>query len=130
MPKSKKTEALLKVVAWFSGLVPLAGCAKLKVRVCQSPATVVVASVSTVRVPSAASSSLRRTTVPASGAHTRIVTLWLLEVINSPEVSDRKVTPAQISAPTVLMTSTAVPEPPAGGAVSSEGTVPPNPVRV
>ncbi len=59
-----------------------------------------------------------------------MVTLWLVEVMSSPEASDRKVTPAQVAAPAVLMTSTAVPEPPEGGVVSSAGAVPPKGVSV
>ena len=111
--KSKKTLALLKVESWLRGLVPVAGEAKLKVRVCQ-PEPEVVASASTVLVESAESSSFRRTVLPSAGAHTRMVTLWADGVMSSPAGRLRKVTPAQGWAPVALTNSMAEPEPPSG----------------
>ena len=55
----------------FSGAVPAAWAAKLKTRVCQALATVVVASVSTDCEPSAAFSTFSRTGTPAAGDQTR-----------------------------------------------------------
>ena len=126
MPKSKKTLALLKVLAWLRGLVPEAGLAKLKVRVCQVLAwVVVVALVSTVLVGSVESSSLRRTMVPASGDHTRMVAVWEEGVMSSPAGRLRKVVPAQVSAPTTLTTCATAPEAPEGGVCAMDEPAPP-----
>ena len=67
VPKLKKMEILLYVKARLSAAVPAAWLAKLNVSVSQALAAVVVASVSQVWVGSAASSTLSRTGMPASG---------------------------------------------------------------
>ena len=71
------------MVARFSAAVPAAWLAKLKLSVCQAPATEVVASVSTDFVPSAASSTFRRTGMPAVGDQTRAVTVVRVAVKGS-----------------------------------------------
>ena len=63
--------------------MPVAGLAKLKRKVCQPLATVVLASVSTLLVPSAASSTFMRTGVPAVGDQTRAVSVVRVAVKGS-----------------------------------------------
>ncbi len=67
----KKMDTLVYSLAKLIAAVPLASLAKSKVRVCHTPASVTVASVSTETVGSVRFSALRRTGIPASGDQTR-----------------------------------------------------------
>ena len=122
------------MVARFSAAVPAAGVAKLKLSVCQPPATVVVASVSTLLVGSVASSTFSRTGVPAVGDQTRTVTTLLVAVkpmvgILSP-ASVEKVVPAHNSAVPLLTTLATLLVPPAGSATTVASSAPPKPASV
>ena len=113
--------------------MPVAWFAKSKVRVCQPPATVVVASVSTDTVLSAAFSTFSRTGMPASGDHTRTV-IDVLPVENGMTGTEKfspveTVVPAQISAPVALTTCATLFAALVGSATTVESSAPPKPVR-
>ena len=120
------------MVARLSAAVPAAWLAKLKLKVCQPPATVVVASVSTLLVGSAASSTFSRTGVPAVGDQTRTVMVLLVAV--KPMVAMAllarfdTVVPAQSSAVALLMTRATLLAALLGSATTLESSAPPKPV--
>ncbi len=120
--------------ARFNGAVPAAGFAKLKVSVSQALATVVVASVSQLLLPSAASSTFSRIWTPAAGDHTRtvIVLAVALNGIGAIEkfASVDTVTPAHSSAMADFTTLATLLAPPAGSVTMVESSAPPKPVSV
>ena len=118
----------------MSAAVPVAGLAKSNVSVSQALATVVVASVSTECVGSAASSTLRRTLMPALGEYTRTV-MRVLAASNGILPTDLSgpvdtVVPANVSAVADLTTFATLLVPPAGSATTEESSAPPKPVNV
>ncbi len=120
--------------ARFNGAVPAAGFAKLKVSVSQALATVVVASVSQLLLPSAASSTFSRIWTPAAGDHTRTVIVLAVALngigaIELPGAVDT-VTPAHSSAVADLVTCATLLAPPAGSATTLAASAPPKPVSV
>ena len=129
----KKIEALLYVVARLIAAVPATWLAKLKLSVCQPPATVVEASVSTLLVGSAASSTLSRTGVPAVGDQTRTVMVLLvaLKPIGAMALLARfeTVVPAQSSAVALLITRATLLAAFVGSGWTLESSAPPKPVN-
>ena len=132
VPKPKKIETLLYVVAKFKAAVPGAWLAKLNVNVCHPPATVVVANVSTDNVGSPAFSTFNSTGVPASGDHTRtVIDVFPAEngITGTAKLASvDTVVPAQVSAPTPLTTrATRLAAFP--GSATTVPSAPPNPVN-
>ena len=106
----------------------------MKVRVCHALAAVVVASVSTDLVPSAASSTFKRTGIPAAGAYTRRVIDLAVEVngivaieLFAPVLN---VVPAHVSATADLITFATLLVPTAGSVATVESSAPPKPANV
>ena len=121
VPKSKKTLALAKPSVWLALL-------KSKLRVCQAPATVVVACTSAYFGPPGGLSrvsSFSSTLVPASGDHTRMVTSGFSAVASSPVGRLRKVVPAQVWAPADLTIWATRPDEPVGGLTAMDDPAPP-----
>ncbi len=114
--------------------MPAAGLAKSKVSVSQAFATVVVASVSQLLLPSAASSTFSRIWTPTVGDHTRTVMVLAVAVngIGAIELFGAvlTVTPAHSSAVADLVTSATWFAPPAGSATTLAASAPPKPVSV
>ena len=117
-----------------SAAVPAAWLAKLKVSVCQPLATVTVASVSTDRVRSAASSTLSRTGMPATGDHTRAdIVVSVLENGSRAMASlghTTSVVPAQTSAVSLLTMRATLFVASVGSTTTVASPAPPNPTSV
>ena len=114
--------------------MPVAGLAKSNVSVSQALATVVVASVSAECVPSAASSTLSRTLMPALGEYTRTV-MRVLDASNGILPTELfgpvdTVVPAHTSAVADFTTFATLLAPPAGSSTTEESSAPPKPVSV
>ena len=114
--------------------MPAAWLAKSKVSVSQALATVVVASVSTDLVGSAASSTFSRTWMPASGDQTRTVIVVLLAVNSSAGTvlfgPVDTVVPAHSWAVADLTTLATLLAAFVGSTTTVESSAPPKPVRV
>ena len=119
-------------MARFSAAVPAAGLAKLKTKVCQPAATVVVASASTVLVLSSAFSSFSRTGMPASGDQTRKLMPWAVLVKGTVAMLSLApvdtVVPAHTSDPAALTTLATLPLPLTGSVTRVAFSAPPKPV--